>query len=129
MMLQKWYMFAKNVLWQRKIKWCTTFHSVPRWAHSLGYLANAHYLREIVLNWCLTLCTSIHSLNFSIFSLMLLMKVELLQQYGTATILTLKTGNFQRFKASFSKTLKHTDVLSVKCLNIRSFCNFVEETF
>lgn len=39
------------------------------------------------------------------------MKVVLLQQYGTETILTLKTGNFQRFKASFSKTLKHpTDV-------------------
>lgn len=39
------------------------------------------------------------------------MKSVGLQQFGTATILTVQTGNFQRFKASISNTLKYaTDV-------------------
>lgn len=78
-------------------KWCT-INSVLQRAYSLGNSAYGYYLRKYVI-----LCTSIHSLfyNLSLFSVFVfLMKAVGLQQFGTATILTLQTGNFHRFKAS-----------------------------
>ncbi len=104
MVSQKWCMFAGNVLCQRK-KWCTTFNSVLQRAYSLGISPYGHYLWKYVI-----LCTSIHSLFYNLF----LMKAVRLKQIGTATIITLQTGNFHRFKASRSLS-----VLDVKYIEIR----------